>query len=321
MSSIQRHWRGLALAGLILAGNMGHAAAQNAAQNAGLTPIRAAYIPVITWLPAWIAKDKGFFAQHGLDVSLAATQNLSVLPGTLGRQFDIAPSTPPDLIKAAASGIDVVAVAGECIETKETQSTAVIVRKDSGITSIKDLKGKVIASPTLGAVVHVSVLHWLKQSGVDPASIRGVEVPFPNMGDQLKAGRVDAVEEIEPFVGQLIAAGNVSLGDPLLSVGDEVLFPFWIAQGAWAQSHTAEIKAWRAALTDAKAFLDKDPAGARSILAKYTNLPDAVAQRIPFPAYRFTIAAPEMDIWVKVLEGLGQIGKPIDANKLVLAVQ
>ena len=29
---------------------------------AALTPIRAAYIPVVTWLPAWVAKEKGMFA-------------------------------------------------------------------------------------------------------------------------------------------------------------------------------------------------------------------------------------------------------------------
>ena len=61
------------------------------ANGAGMTAVRAAYIPVVTWLPAWVAKDKGFFEKNGLDVSLTVTQNLSVLPGTLGRQFDFAP--------------------------------------------------------------------------------------------------------------------------------------------------------------------------------------------------------------------------------------
>jgi hypothetical protein len=39
-------------------------------------------------------------------------------------------------------------------------------------------------------------------------------VPFPNMADQLKAGNVDAVEALEPFAGQLLAAGNRSLSRP-----------------------------------------------------------------------------------------------------------
>ena len=205
-----------------------------------LTQVRVAYVPVVTWLPAYVAKDKGIFEKHGLDVTLTPTQNISLLPQTVGKQFDIIASTPPDLIKPVASGLDIVAVSSEAIESKTNPTAQLIVRKDSGINSIADLKGKTIASPTIGAVLHISVLYWLKKSGVDPNSIRGVEVPFPNMGDQLKAGRVDAVEGLEPFVGPMLAAGNISLGDPILSPSpEEVLFVFWAADGAWARANRA----------------------------------------------------------------------------------
>lgn len=309
----------IALFGLSLLTAGGPAAAQS--QSGAATAVRAAYIPVITWLPAWVAKEKGIFAKHGLDVALTGTQNLSILPGTMGRQFDIAPSTAPDLIKAAANGIDVVAVAGETVESSKNQTTFVMVRPDSGIKSAKDLKGKVIATPTIGAVIHVSVLHWLKQNGVDPNGIRAVEVPFPNMADQLKAGRVDAVEALEPFVGQLRAAGNVALADPMLSVGDPVLFPFWIAQGSWAREHAAVIKAWIASLTEAKSFIDQNPGEARAVLAKYTNLPEAVVQKVPYPEYRFTIEPAQLDVWAKVLQGLGQVQKPVASERLVVTAK
>jgi NitT/TauT family transport system substrate-binding protein len=288
------------------------------ANGAEKTTIRAAYIPVVTWLPAWVAKDKGFFEKNGLDVSLTVTQNLSILPGTLGRQFDFAPSTPPDLIKAVAGGIDVVAVAGQAIETKDNPSTHLIVRSDSAIRSVQDLKGKVIATPALGAIIHVSVLHSLKKNGIDPASIRAVEVPFPNMADQLKAGNVDAVEVLEPFAGQLLAAGNRSLGDPLLSVGDEVLYPFWISQGKWAESHRGVIEAWVASLERAKEFIEANPSEARTILAKYTKLPAPVVEKIPFPTYRFSLRSRDFGIWVTVLKDLGQITKSVDESRLVV---
>ncbi len=287
------------------------------ASGASLKPVRAAYIPVINWLPAWIAKEKGFFEQNGLDVSLTVTQNVSVLPGTLGRQFDIAPSTPPDLIKAVLGGLDIVAVAGQAIETRGNPSTHVIVRKDSGIKSMQELKGKVVATPTLGAIIHASLLSCLKKSGVDPASIRGIEVPFPNMADQLKAGNVDAVEALEPFAGQLLAAGNVSLGDPLLCVADEVSYVFWISQAEWAASNPAVIEAWIGSLNQAKAFIDKNPQEARAILAKYTKLPDAVIEKIPMPTYRFSIAPQDFSPWVVVLKDLGHIAQPVDVQRLV----
>jgi len=289
------------------------------ADSAEMTPVRAAYIPVVTWLPAWIAKDKGFFERNGLNVSLTVTQNLSVLPGTLGRQFDFVPSTAPDLIKAVVGGIDVVAVAGQAIETKDNPSTHVIVRADSTIQSMQDLKGKVVATPTIGAIIHVSLLHTLKKNGVDPASIRAVEVPFPNMADQLKAGNVDAVESLEPFAGQLLAAGNRSLGDPLLLAGgDEVLYPFWISQSKWAEGHRGVIEAWVASLEQAKEFIDANPGEARAVLAKYTRLPTPVVEKIPFPTYRFSLRSQDFAIWVTVLKDLGQIATSVDESRLVV---
>jgi NitT/TauT family transport system substrate-binding protein len=288
---------------------------------AQLTPVRAAYIPVVSWLPAWVAKEKGIFEANGLDVTLSVTQNLSVLPGTLGRQFDFAPSTPPDLIKAVLAGIDVVAVAGQGIETKDNPSTHLIVRKDSAIMGMQDLQGKVIAAPTLGAIIHVSVLHGLKKNGIDPNSIRAVEVPFPNMPDQLKAGNVDAVEALEPFAGQLLAAGNRSLGDPLLSVSDEVLYTFWISESKWAADNQAVIEAWIVSLTQAKQFMDANPQEARAILAKYTKLPEAVVQKIPFVTYRFSLDPRDFAVWVNVLKDLGQITRSVDENSLVIKLK
>jgi ABC-type nitrate/sulfonate/bicarbonate transport system substrate-binding protein len=289
-----------------------------AADGAGLTPIRAAYIPVINWLPAWVAKEKGLFEKNGLDVSLTATQNVSVLPGTLGRQFDVAPSTPPDLIKAVAGGLDVAAVAGETIETKDNPSTHLIVRADSPIRNIADLKGRVVATPTLGAIIHVSLLHALKKNSIDPASVRAIEVPFPNMADQLKARNVDAVEALDPFAGQLLASGNRSIGDPLLWEGDEVLYTFWIAQGKWAEMHQGVIEAWVTSLQQAKEFIDANPGEARTILARYTRLPAPVVEKIPFPTYRFSISLADLGLWVAVLQDLGQLAGSVDESRLLV---
>jgi ABC-type nitrate/sulfonate/bicarbonate transport system substrate-binding protein len=281
--------------------------------------VRAAYIPVITWLPAWVAKEKGFFAKHNLDVTLTVAQNLSVLPGTVGRQFEFAPSTAPDLLKAVSSGLDVVAVAASVFETEDNPSTQLMVSKDSGITSAKDLSGKLIATPTIGGVIHVSVLYWLKKNGVDPNSIRAVEVPFPNMADQLKAKRVDAVEAVEPFVGALKAAGNVALTAPLLSAGKEVLFPFWISSGDWARNNHATVSAWKASLDEAIAFIKENPEEARKIVAQYTKLPEPVVKATPFPTYRTAITAKDIDVWANVLRDVGQLTTPVDPAKLVVA--
>jgi NitT/TauT family transport system substrate-binding protein len=309
-----------AIAALTLAA-AGITAAPTVAQAQQLTPLRVAYIPVITWLPALVAKDEGIFEKNGLDVTFTKFPNLINLPGTLGKQFDLAPSTAPDLLNAVSSGLNIAAVAGETLETSANKSYEVVVRPDSGINSIKDLAGKRVAGPGVGSVMHVALLYWVAKEGGDPSTVIGLEAPFTALLDQLKSGRVDAAEPLQPFLGQMLAAGFKSLGDPLLAVADPVLFPFWIADADWARAHRDVLKRWVASLEAGLAVIKTDEPKARKILAKYSGLPDAVIARIPLPHYDFTITPAQLDVWRKVLVSQGAAMKDLDINKAVVAPQ
>lgn len=311
---IQRRWIVSLVLCAMLTGTGNNVFAQSKTQ------IRAAYVPAITWLPAWIAKDKGIFEKNGLDVSLTVIQNLGLLPSTLGKQFDVAPSTPPDLIKALANGINIVAIAGGFIESSSSRSIEVIVRGDSDLKKPTDLAGKLIATPALGSIMHVSTLRWLKDNGIAPSSVRAVEVPFPNMMDQLKSGRVEAAEAIQPFVGVMVKNGFVSLGDPILSVADPAMATMWIADRDWASAHKDVIIKWISSLQEAIAFIKSQPDEARKIAAKYTKLPPPVIATIPIPEYEPKITAKDMAVWVDVLHEMGQISAPVSADRLVLTV-
>ena len=281
-------------------------------------PVRVAYSKVITWLPMMIAKDEGLFDKNGLDVTLTAFTQIANLPGTLGKQFDFAPTTAPDMLNAVANGINLAAVAGETIETSANKAYQVLVRADSGINSAKDLAGKRIAGPGVGSVMHVALVDWVKRDGGDPSGIVGVEVPFPNMMDQLKAGRVDAVEQLEPFVGLMLANGFKSLGDPLLAIADPILFPYWIADADWARGHRDVIKKFVTSLEGGLQVIKTDEKKARAILAKYTGLPEAVIARIPIPHYDFSIKPEQLEPWQKMMVGQGfPVGK-LDMKKLVV---
>ena len=279
--------------------------------------VRAAFVPTASFLPLWVAKDEGIFAKLGLDVTLTPIQNLGLLPGAAGKQFEIIPSTPPDFLKAVAGGIDIVAVAGLVLDEKANTITQIVVPKASGITDIKQLAGKTVAAPSIGAISNVAFLYWLKKSGVDPNSVKVVEVPYPNMGDQLKGGRVDAIQSIQPFLSKHLAEGNVSLGSHLLVVQDPALFVFWSAEGAWAKANGKTLAKWEQALTQARARIKADEKAARAILAKYTGLPPAIADTVPLPTYQFTIEAKQLQTWDGVLRELGQLTQPLDIAKLV----
>jgi NitT/TauT family transport system substrate-binding protein len=285
------------------------------------TALRVAYIPVVTWLPALMAKEDGIFEKNGLDVTFTKFPNLINLPGTLGKQFDLAPSTAPDLLNAAANGLNIAAVAGETFETSSNKSFQVIVKPDSGINTIKDLAGKRVAGPGVGSVMHVALLYQVAKEGGDPSTVIGVEAPFTAMFDQLKSGRVDAVEPLEPFVSQMLGAGYKSIGDPLLAVADPVLFPFWIADADWARANRDVLKRWVASLQGGLESIQADEAKARKVLATYSGLPDAVVARIPLPHYEFHITPDQLDVWRNVMVSQGLPLKNLDINRIVVTAQ
>jgi len=281
-------------------------------------PLRVAYTGVITWLPAMIAKEEGIFDKNGLDVTMTRFTQIANLPGTLGKQFDLAPTTAPDMLNAVASGINLAAVVGNTYESTDKKSYEVLVQDRSPIKSPKDLAGKRIAGPGVGSVMHVALIDWVKKAGGDPSSIVGVEVPFPNMADQLKAGRVDAVEQLQPFVGAMRAAGFRSIGDPLLKISDPVLFTFWIADAGWARGHKDVLKKFRASLESGLAVIASDPARARAVLTKYTGLPAQVVARIPFPGYDFKIMSGQLEVWQKLMVEQGQPVGKLDMKHVVI---
>ena len=134
-------------------------------------------------------------------------------------------------------------------------------------------------------MIHAAVLYAAKQAGADPSKIRGVEAPSPTLPDQLKAGRIDAVEALEPFATTMKQNGAVSLGNPFAAIGQPLATNFWIANGAWARENTDVVDKYVAALEQAVAYIKANPKPARKILQGYTNMPPKVSQIVPLPTY------------------------------------
>src|SRR5262245_6351306 len=116
----------------------------------------------------------------------------------------------------AAAGEPVVVIAGAC-----NKGMAVIAKKDSPISSIKDLKGtKVAIWP--GSTQEVFILERLRMEGMSIKDITPIRVSFSEMHLALARGDVDAYVGAEPGPG-------VSLST---DVGKLVEYPYSTAMGA-----------------------------------------------------------------------------------------
>src|SRR6185312_11813685 len=105
----------------------------------------------------------------------------------------------------------------------------------------------------------ISFENAIKKAGMEVSDVTPVQVPLPNMADQLAAHRVDAVLAIAPFSDTIEAAGNKVIDQPYLSIGPEVIGQVFGANRTWAESHKAEIKSFIAALEDATAYMKDHP--------------------------------------------------------------
>jgi NitT/TauT family transport system substrate-binding protein len=94
----------------------------------------------------------------------------------------------------------------------------IMVKTDSPIKSMKDLKGKRIAIPSRFAVDHLFVRRMLKKNGMTPADVQFVEMNPPDMPAAMYAGAVSAYATGEPFGAVAQLAGY---GRPLYMTRDE----------------------------------------------------------------------------------------------------
>ena len=79
--------------------------------------------------------------------------------------------------------------------------STVIVRKDLPATSLKDLAGRVFAIPSKYSNQYLVIRKLMKDEGVDPATMRFVELPPPDMPGALASKAIDAY-----FIGEPHAA-------------------------------------------------------------------------------------------------------------------
>ncbi len=75
-----------------------------------------------------------------------------------------------------------------------------LVRKDSSIKTVKDLKGKVLATNVVGSAVDMAMRAMLVKNGLNPKTdVNIIEVPFPDMTSELAEKKVDLISGIRPF--------------------------------------------------------------------------------------------------------------------------
>jgi NitT/TauT family transport system substrate-binding protein len=243
------------------------------------TAARADTITVTHWggqfygVPYAVAMDKGLFKKNCVDVTgiLTAAGGGTAVRNTLAGGIPFGEVSLAAAVQAINAGQKLIII-GAGAQTVSDQLW--IVKKDSTLTSIKDLVGKKIAYTAPGSVSNMVALMALKANGITQAQVK--LVPAGDLGANLAAVSSGAVDA--GFSDELVYAQNKELVKPLFMVRDamdpRMMQTVMITTAEYAQGHPDIIRGLIAARREGLAYALAHPDEAADITAKAYNNPN-----------------------------------------------
>src|SRR3989337_2058183 len=166
-------------------------------QSRPLTKIRVVHVPVLIFAPLYVAIERGYFSQQGLEVELVSTPGgvSSFVVLASGRAEVVVGGLGAALFNAAARGLDFKVVGPVHMERPPVSTPLVASKKayDSGeIRKVSDLRGKKVSVNVLGSATEVWLQAALHKGGLTMDDVEGIGVQFPDVPAALRHGGIHA---------------------------------------------------------------------------------------------------------------------------------
>jgi NitT/TauT family transport system substrate-binding protein len=311
---------GFAVMGLFIVANHRAAAAD-------LEKVRVSIIPINDVAPLFVAMKNGYFRDLGLEIDTTPTQGGAAgIPGLIGGSFDVVYGNVVSVLLASQQGLDVkVIAAGTKAALRETDTTPIIVRSDSGIKSGKDLEGKSISVNTRNNVIWLYARAWIKATGGDPDKVTFKEVPFPQVEDALRQQRVDAAFLVAPFsVVALQKPGLTAIANPYSDIQPGVDVGQYITTGKLLSTKPEMIKKFVTGLRKGAEWFNANRKSEEllTVISGYTKTDASILKSVALPEAPLQSDLPQvkktMDLMIenKLLPGPVDLAKIIDPMAL-----
>jgi NitT/TauT family transport system substrate-binding protein len=299
-----------------------------AAVAAFATQSRAETITVTHWgsafygAPYAVAMEKGFFKNHGVDITgvLTSQGGGTSVRNTLAGDLPFGEVALPAAIEAINNGVPLRIIGAG------SQSIADILwmaKKGSPLHSIEDLVGKKVAFTSPGSVTNMLILMSMKKKGMAPSAMK--LVPAGGIGANVSAVLNNAVD-------------SGMSGEPVWSENEDKLQPvFWpkdllspnmmqtvsVTTADYEREGAAKLRAIIAGRQDGVRYIEAHPDEAADITAKAFNGDPALYRRV-FKRYvaihYWSEGKFDYDSMNLMVEGLQIVGKqkgPVDWSKII----
>ena len=246
--------------------------------------IRVADTRCTSWAPFYVALDKGFFKEQGIEIKDIPVQTGDeAMKALLANSSDVAISGIIPYAFAALSNQD-IKIVSQAVYNHDNQ---IIARKDAGILKPQDLKGKKIGYAKTTAS-DIGIKQFLANWGIDEWDVTLINLKPLAMPAALASGQIDAYSCWEPH----ILNGQKLLGNNAIVFDDEKSTYTWhsviVANQAYINQNKAELKKFLLAFSEAENFIKSNPDESIAITSKYINIPEDLLKQI-WSKYEFYI--------------------------------
>ncbi|GIH73469.1 sulfonate ABC transporter substrate-binding protein [Sphaerimonospora thailandensis] len=275
-------------------------------------------IPVPDSAPLQVAIDRGFFKDEGLEVKPEVVAGGAVgVQKLLGGSIDLTLGAYIGTFLAQDKG------AGKFKYVADSYGAApgafvIMVKKDSPIKTVADLKGKKIAVNTFQSVMQLTAEVQMKVAGVAATPDQFVEKPFPDMPAALENGQVDAAAMVEPFITVESKAGGRIITDEMTGPTEDLPVAGWFTTEDTANKYPKTMAAFQRALGKAQELVANDRKIVEETLPKYTKIDAATAAVISLGSYPTSLSETRLQRVIDLMKEYGYLKTDLDAKSMIL---
>jgi NitT/TauT family transport system substrate-binding protein len=264
------------------------AAAAPAAAAPAATKLTVATIPIVDVAPIYLGKQKGFFAEAGIDLTLQPAQGgAAIVPGVVSGQFQFGFGNVVSLLLAQSKGLPLKVVASGNSTTGKQGGDfgGLAVPAGSPLKTAKDLEGKTASSNTLNNIGDLCIRASVRKAGGDPSKVKFVEVGFPDVPAAIAEKRVDAAFAVEPALSVVKKQGGDVIAWPFVDCSPDLMVAAYFTSREYADKNPDMVKRFAAAMNRSLTYASEHPDEARAVLTTYTKINQEMAATLTLPRW------------------------------------
>ncbi len=218
----------------------------------------------LTGALVYIAEDQGFFEKNGLDVTIKGYgSGKACADALMAGEADVSTSADNVFVSNSFENAD-LRIFGT-VSTKQIKE--LVARRDKGITTTADLKGKKIAvKGQSGAEFQLAVFLTIEE-GIPLQDVGFVDLKPSEMLDAISTGDVDAVFVWDPYLYEIkkeLGEIKTELGEPLVSWhGAEDFYFVLLTKEDWIKNNPVAAERFIRSMVEAEAYIKDNPEEAK----------------------------------------------------------